>query len=322
MAQLLHTWGDGNIDTLLTLVREAVMKSAEYLHDQIFTSIPLFDYLNKKGKVTIQGGASILVPLLFGKNSTFKAYSGDDVLDTQGTEGLTMAQQQWRNLGGTVTLIGDEMRKIAGPEKLKDYAEAKIMQAMMSAKDALAIDLWASSQGAKKVLPLPLLVDSTGTVEDINASTSAWWGAQETASGVFVTQGITDMRTLRNNIAKQGQGGARLPDYVCTTQAVHELYEASQFSAYRYGPADVPDASHQALKWSSAIVEFDPNCPSGEMYMLNSEYMGFVVHGQADFKMGEFKEPVDQDVRSAKIIWMGNTITGNRRRLGKLTGIS
>lgn len=196
------------------------------------------------------------------------------------------------------------------------------MQAMMSARDSLAIDLWKSTQGAKNVLPLPLLVDSTGTVQEINSSTSSWWAGQETASGTFATRGITDMRTLRNNISKQGQGGVRLPDYICTTQTVHEAYEASQLQSYRYGPSDMPDASHASLKWSSAIVEFDPNCPDGELYMLNSEYMGFVVHSDADFKMGEFKEPIDQDVRSAKVIWMGNTITTNRRRLGKLTGIS
>lgn len=322
MAQSLHSWGVSNIDTLLTLVREAVLKSGDYLHDQIFSAIPLLEYLNKKGKITMQGGASILVPLMYGKNSTFKAYSGDDVIDTQGTEGLTMAQAQWRNMGGTVTLIGDEMRKIAGPEKLKDYAQAKIMQAMASARDALAVDLWKSTQGAKNVVPMPLMVDSTGTIQEINSSTSSWWAAQEKSSGVFATQGLADMRTLRNDISKQGIGGARLPDYICTTQSVHEAYEASQLNSYRYGPSDTPDASHPSLKWSSAIVEFDPNCGSGELYMLNSEYLGFVVHSDADFKMGEFKEPVDQDVRSAKIIWMGNLTTTNRRRLGKMTDIS
>jgi len=322
MAQKLHEWGPSNVDTLLTLVREAVMKSGEYLHDQIFSAIPLFDYLNRKGKITMQGGASILVPLLYGKNSTFKAYSGDDVIDTQGTEGMTMAQEQWRSMAGSVTLIGDELRKIAGPEKLKDYAEAKIMQAMASARDALAIEMWKSSRAAKSVNPLPTLVDSTGTIHEINSSTSSWWAAQETSGGDFTTRGISDMRTLRNNIAKQGQGGVRLPDYVLTTQTVHELYEASQLPSYRYTRSDDPDASHPTLKWSSAVVEFDPNCPSGELYMLNSEYLNFVVHSQADFKMGEFKEPTDQDVRSAKIIWMGNLVTSNRRRLGKLTGIS
>jgi hypothetical protein len=322
MAQKLHSWGEDNVDTLLTLVREAVLKSSEYLHDQVFTAIPLLDFMYKKGKITMQGGASILVPLMFGKNSTFKAYSGDDVIDTTGTEGLTMAQQPWRNMAGTVTLVGDELRKIAGPEKLKDYAQAKIMQAMMSARDSLAVNLWKSAQGAKDIVPLPLLVDSTGTIMEIASDTSSWWASQETAGGDFTTRGISDMRTLRNNLSKQGQSGVRLPDYVCTTQTIHELYEASQLPSYRYGPSDSPDASKPGLKWSSTVVEFDPNCPSGELYMLNSEYMGFVVHSAADFKMGEFKEPTDQDVKSAKILWMGNTITTNRRRLGKITGIS
>ncbi len=38
--------------------------------------------------------------------------------------------------------------------------------------------------------------------------------------------------------------------------------------------------------------------------------------------MGEFQNPPQQDIHIAKLIWMGNLLTSNRRRLGKLTGIT
>lgn len=262
------------------------------------------------------------MPLLYGKNSTFKAYSGDDVLDTSGQEGMTMAQYPWRNMGGTIVIFGDELRQNMGQGKLFDLLKAKTMQAMMSARDAIAIDLFASSQGAKKVSALPVLVDATSTVADVNSTTNSWWQAQVATSGSFAARGLADMRSLRDDITRQGQQGVASPDYIVTTQLVSELYEASQASNIRYGSRDAADASFNGLKFSTAVIEFDPNIATGELYMLSSQSLEFCVHSEANWQVGDFKEPTDQDVRVAKVIWMGNLITKNRRRLGKLTGIT
>jgi len=88
----LHTWGPANVDSLLTTAREAVLASGEFLHDNVFTKITLFDWLTRKAKASKKGGASILVPIMYEKNGTAKAYSRDDTMDTSGQEGLTMAQ--------------------------------------------------------------------------------------------------------------------------------------------------------------------------------------------------------------------------------------
>ena len=318
----LFTQGPSNVDSLLATTKSVIADSREYLNDAIFGSIPLLNWLNKKALVTKQGGASILVPLLYGKNSTFKAYSGDDVLDTSGQEGMTMAQYPWRNYGGTIVIYGDELRQNMGQGKLFDLLKAKTMQAMMSARDTLAIDLFASSQGAKKVSALPVLVDTTSTVADVNSSTNSWWQAQVAASGSFPARGLADMRDLRDDIIRQGQQAVSAPDLILTTQLVKELYEASQASNIRYGPRDEADASFSGLKFSTGMMEFDPNAATGELYMLSSSALEFVVHSEANWNVGDFKDPTDQDVRVAKVIWMGNLITKNRRRLGKLTGIT
>lgn len=129
------------------------------------------------------------------------------------------------------------------------------------------------------------------------------------------------MRNIRDQVLQAGQSGAPMPDEIITTRAAYELYEASQVPAIRYESRDSADASFGGLKFSGAVVEFDPNVASGELYMLSSEGLQFVVHSDADWTIGKFQEPVDQDVRSAKVLWMGNLVALNRRRLAKLTGI-
>lgn len=317
----LLTYGT-SVDSLLATTQSVLAKTKDFLNDAIFTSIPVLKWLDSKAKVTKQGGASILVPLLFGKNSTFKAYSKDDVIDVTGQEGINMAQYSWRNYAGTITVAGDEMRANAGEGKLFDLVKAKTQQAVMSARDTLAIDLFASSQGSKKVSALPILVDATSTVADISSTTNSYWQAQVVASGSFPARGLADMRNLRDLILQAGQGGAPMPSAIFTTRAVYELYEASQVPGIRYQGRMEADASFNGIKFSGSMIEFDPNIASGELYMLSEEALQFIIHSEADWTIGKFQEPVDQDVRSAKIIWMGNLVALNRRRLGKLTGIT
>lgn len=323
----LHNWGPVStgtvtIDTLLTTTREAILKSKDYLNDAIFSRITLLDVLNKKSRISKQGGASILVPLMFGKNTTFKAYSGDDVLDTSGMEGMTMAQFQWKNYGGTIKYSGDEIR-MNGAEKLTDLAKAKINQAVMSGKDKLNADLFAATQATKAISALPVLVDASSTVAGISSTTYSWWQAQVNAAvGSFATNGLDKMRDTRDDIALCGQMGGSLPDVIITTQLVKELYEASQVPSYRYAKMDIADAGHEKLNFSGAIVDMDPNCATGEMYMLPTDSLEFVVHSAADWDITPFQKPPTQDIFLAQVIWMGQLCTNNRRRMGKLTGLT
>ncbi len=320
-ASTLFTYGPANVDSLLTTTREAFMKVKGMLSDAIFSESTLLNQLERKNKITFQGGASILVPLLYAKNSTFDWFSGDDTLDTSGQEGMTTAQFQWKNLGGTIKYNGPEIRANAGEKRL-DLAQAKIKQAQMSARDKLNSSLFASTQASKAISTLPVLADATSTVADINSTTNSWWQAQVTASGVFAARGIDDLRTVRDNIIKAGQQGGTLPDIHITTQTIKELYEASQVAALRYGASDTPDAGKQRLLFAGAAVEFDSNVASGEWYQLPSDSLEYVVNREADWDMSEFMRVPQQNVWIAQLIWMGNLVTSNRRRLGKLTGIT
>jgi len=192
----------------------------------------------------------------------------------------------------------------------------------MSMKDKINIDLFASSQGAKAIHTLPILVDATSTVMDINSSANSWWQAQVIASGSFAARGLADMRNGRDLSMQQGQSAQPAPDFIVTTRLVYELYEASQVPGIRYSDVGMANAGFEALKFGPAVIDFDPNVATGEMYMLPSDSLKLVVHSDANLSIGEFKEPTDQDVRSAKCLWMGNLVTTNRRRLVKLTGIT
>jgi len=58
--------------------------------------------------------------------------------------------------------------------------------------------------------------------------------------------------------------------------------------------------------------------------VLNSKHMHFFVHSDANFAMSEggFQKPINQDALVTQILFMGNLATDNRRKQGKLQGIT
>lgn len=78
MADKLFTYGVANVDSLLATTLSSVQKT---LADNIFTRYPLLNWF-KSNKVSLGGGASIVVPLMYDVNSTAKQYNAYDLLDT------------------------------------------------------------------------------------------------------------------------------------------------------------------------------------------------------------------------------------------------
>ena len=314
----LFTYGTTNVDSLLATTLSAIRKT---LQDAIFQKIPLFMWLDSKQRLSQAGGASIITPLMFGKNTTAGAYSGYGTLDTTPQEGITAAQWRWKQYFTSISISGSEEMQNAGENGLIRLLEAKVKQAELSLRDRLGIDAWAATQVSSRLEALPVVVATANSVADISQTANSWWQAQVTASGSFAAQGLSDMRLLFNNIAKQSLSGGA-PDYLCGTQSVYEFYEGSLQPQQRFSDSKMASAGFQNVNYKGATFTWDPNVPSGNLFMLSSDALSLVVHSQRNFVTTPFVKPSNQDARVAQILWMGNVVCDNIRRLGKLTGLT
>jgi hypothetical protein len=299
------------------------------LIDNIFDDYPLLSWLNGKlgramrgssVKRTIDGGESIVEQLLYEISSSVKRYSGYEQLDTTPQDGMTIARYNWKQYAVSISINGLERRSNMGSERLIDLLEAKAKQAEMSLRDTMNIDAFSdgTANNSKGLGGLEILCDSTGTAGGINQSTYSWWASTETASGSFAAQGLDDMRTTFNTITR----GNDKPDFIITTQDIHEYYEKSLQPQERYIDTKVANAGFTNLTFKGVPTVFDRDCTSGVMYFLNSKYINLVVHRDADFSTGPFITPENQDASTAMILFQGNMTTNNRRNLGKMTGVT
>lgn len=315
----LFTYGPSNVDALLSTTLSKVRKK---FADNIFTRIPLLMWLKNKASIAENGGASIVVPLMYAKNTTAKSYSGYGIIDTTPQEGLSAAQYKWAQYAASVSISGLENRtQNVGDKAIIKILESKVKQAEMSLRDKMDIDMWASSTTGTNILALPTIVDTTTSIGDVSKSANSWWQAQVIASGSFAAQGLSDMRHLYNLIMNQSLDNSA-PDFVISTQLVYEFYEGTVQPQMRFTDTAMADAGFENLKYKGATYTFDGNVPSGNLYMLRSENLKLSYDKNTNFITSPFIQPTNQDAKVAQILWAGQLTTDNTRKLGKLTGIT
>lgn len=307
-----------NFDTLITTTLDKVRP---VLTDQISNENVLTAWLNMKSRVTLDGGTVIRRPLLFAFNDTVSSYSGYDLIDTTPQEGLGWAEWAWKQHAGSVVISGEEVKKNSGSAQLINLLQAKIDQLKLSIADDMNAMLWATSvgNGGKDFDSIPTIVKESGTVGNVDPSTYTWWVSQVDSS-VDLTDpaGVTDMNAMVNTI----RTARSKVDIEITTQAIYQAYEALALPNIRFTNTRLADLGFEAIAHKTAELAFDPDCPSGTMYFLNSDRLEFVQHRDSWLTPTEFVRPYNQDAKVALILSMGNLITDSRRSHGYFSSVT
>lgn len=233
-------------------------------------------------------------------------------------EGMNLLEYEWQEAFASVTISRREELQNRGEHQLIALLAAKAQQAEMTMRDKLGQAAVTTVNAAGELEPLSNIVNTTA-LATIAASTS-WWQSTVTASGSFAGQGLSDMRTLFNTVSASGMMDH--PTVIITTQSVYEFYESTTQPQIRYGSTREADQGFVNLLFKGQPVIFDQYVDSGVMYMLNEDYLFLVIDSETDFVTTTFVKPTNQTAKVAQILWAGAQVTNNRRRLGKLTGIT
>lgn len=304
------------------------------LQDNIFRANPLFYWLigrypdvpnsqseSRGKKLTLDGGESIVIPLLYERNSTAKTYSGYGILDTTPQEGITAAKYNWKQAAVSVSISGKEEHQNAGSQtRVINLLESKIKQAEMSLQEKMDEQFFGTgTDSSTDFLGLQTMIATTGTVGGIARSGNSWWQAKvATSAGSFAANGLDLMRTKYNDCSR----GNDHPDLILTDQTNFERYEKVLQPQERFMDTKVADGGFENLRFKGAVMMFDLYSTAGYMYFLNSKYLQWAVHSDADFATGEFVKPENQDARVAQILVMGELVCSNFSRQGVIQGFT
>ena len=309
--------GNANFDEILsTTLKNYIPK----LTDNIFSARPLFYALTNGQTIRrISGGANIVVPIIYGTNSTAGSYSGTDTIDITAQTGISAAEYSWGQYAATVTISGIEEAKNNGEAQIIDLLEGKIFQTQESVIENMNTMFWADGlgNGGKDWNGLHLIVAKPNTtLGDINPATagnSFWSSTEVNQAGALTTAG---MASIYNTISV----GNDQPTIIITTQALYEKYEALLESQIRYTDTDVADGGFQNLLFKGAPVTFDNAATAGQMMFLNTKYLQLVAHSDVWFKPTPFVRPTNQDAVFSQLLCYGQLTCSNRARQGYMFG--
>ena len=315
--------GNSNFDEILTTTLKNYVPK---LTDNIFSARPLFYALTNGQTIRrIGGGSKVVVPIIYGTNSTAGSYSGSDTISTTAQTGITAAEYDWKQYAATVTISGIEEAKNNGEAQIIDLLEGKIFQTQETIIENMNSMFYSNGagNGGKDWLGLNALVgtgnDSGSAIGGIDATDSdnSWWRSTLTNQGDALT--VAAMATMYNTVSV----GNDQPTIIITDQDEYEKYESLLTGNIRYTDTDMADSGFQNLLFKGAPVTFDSNSElDGKMFFLNTKYLQLVAHSDVWFKPTPFVRPTNKDSVFSQILCYGNLTTSNRSRQGMLYGLT
>lgn len=312
--------------TFTELVSTTLRNHQKMFADNFSNSNAVLSYMMKRGnKRVLDGGYEIVCPLKYAENGTYQRFSGYDTLNINPSDVLTAANYPWRNMITHVTASGDELRKNSGENQLIELAASRVEVAMDTMNNSVAEDIYSDGTAANQINGLQALVADagTGTVGGINSSTYTWWqnrvqSAASLLGGGSVTPSSTTIEQMMLGLYIRLTRGKEQPDLILADYNYYTFYEQSQTSIKRFTDVSSADGGFVSIKYKGAdvIYDGDSGIPSNHMYFLNTKYLKFCVHKDADMVQLDDKISFNQDAVVMPILLMANLECSNRYRQG------
>lgn len=298
--------------------------------DNVSAHNALLNVLKKKGKIkTFSGGYEFALPIEYAENGTYQRYSGYDGLNTAASDVLTSAKYDMQQVALHVTASGREIRQNMGSkERMIDLVRTRKANAMRTAANQFAIDLYSSGALTNQIGGLAHIIQTagTGTVGGIDSSTWTMWKnkfKEMTGTNLAASPSVANAASLKadmNAFWLTLNRGADKPDLIVASHDLYALYEVGEQSLQRYMDADLAESGFQTLKYKSANIVFDDNSnfstTAEKMYFLNTDYLYILQHSEAKWTPDEEKRPTNQDAVVVPIYWMGNLVCSRRAAQG------
>jgi len=290
------------------------------LADNVTNHNALFMRVNKKGNIKpLDGGRTIIQELEYAENATVAWYSGYETLSITPQEVFDAAEYDWKQLAGTVSISGLEEIKNAGKEQVINLLESRIKNLMKSLKNTAATATYADGTGSsgKELGGLQLLVDddptASATVGGINQNTYTFWRNQYSAAAATSSGNIL---SRMNSMWLSCIRGTDKPDIIPADSTMYTHFEAALQQNQRFSDASMAEAGFESLKYKTADVFYDDQCPTKHMYFLNTDYLFLRPHKTRQFVPLEDRNSLNQDATVIPVVWAGNMTCSNRSLQG------
>lgn len=311
--------GNSNFTKAITLT---LQNHGKEILDAVSTNNALYYILKKKGNIKIvSGGRTFTHPIFYKQNTSFKAYGKLDAIDTPIMDDITRAEYPIKIIAGSLVLSTFDEATNNGPEALIKLAEETKMAAEITMSEVMGDQVFADGSAANDFDGLQHLIHETPAGQtdvggiDASATGNEYWQnySYGTTVSAFNTSsaGIKAFQACLNNTTF----GRMSPKVVVTTKDIYALYELGLTSNIRYASnyLGLGDAGFTALQYATMPVLFDDNCPSGNVYFVDTDNLWLQILSKGNMMITPFEQSHNQLSKTALMYVFGNLTTGSRR---------
>ena len=316
-------------NTITSIARHFIMPQ---ITDQIYGSNVLLYRLLKGNKKMVQGGTQIEIPLLYKRWTTGGAYSGYDTFDTTPHDTIRNAVFNWKQHQVTWSVDGLTMLKADSPLAIANFLTLQSQQAYMEMAENLATGLFGDGigtvTGTKDIDGLAGLVGSGSSIGNQNyggldRTSFSWWDSSVT--GISSTQTMSEANLMTAFTA--AQRGGQSPTLIVSGQDQWNRFWALGAASGTADRFPREPQGHDNLLYSAGFTNLLFNnvpwvadshvtqnvvgASTSRVYMLNENFLHWIVSPRADFYLKPFQEPHNQDAMVASLLWAGNLVCSN-----------
>ena len=324
----------------------------QYMPMVVMTTLkasPLLNNILKRQKKW--SGTQLKIPVDVIDTVQGKMFTGYDLLDTTTANDrrLLTFDRTAASFDIAIDRLSIDLNSSAGENAFLDLVQVEVKSAAQKFAQFLANQFYNGTGAGLDMTGLSRIVDdgSLGVTYG-GLSRTTYPTLKSTVINVGGALTLTAMRTLYDSIS---DGGTE-PNEIYTTFAIRAAYEslAQPFIQIMRGADSIgtnsADLGFGRLGYLSMPIYADKNCPTGTLFMINSDFLTFYAVKPAESEsipvdpgkdlvdamfMGVsgfgiawtgWKEPVNQYAYVGHFILQGNLVSDNPRRLGKLINIT
>lgn len=292
------------------------------LADNVLNHNALLRRLNERGNVQMEsGGRTLIEEIEYAENSTFKYYSGYEELDIGASDVFTSAEYNWKQAATVVAISGLERRQNSGKEQSIRLLDRRLKNAEKTLMNNLSTGVYSDGTGSsgKQIGGLQSLVaddPTTGSVGGIDRSSFTFW-----RNGLYdfsvesVTPSATTIQSSMNEAWLRVVRGSDKPNFIAFGTTYYQFFWNSLQAIQRIASDTEANSGFQTLSYygpgGRADVFHDDGIAATKGYFLNTDFIFWRVHRDANMEPLSDRESINQDATVVPIIFMGNMTMSN-----------
>lgn len=291
-------------------------KFIKKMADNIFDTNPLLKRMKQKSYEKIDGGTSIMVPLNYATTSASGWYTGADSLSTADNENITAAEYAWAQIYANISVTRLDELKNSGDAQKISLVKSKVQIAEKTISDSLGTAIYNAGTTLNALVGLRAIVGTASTIGGISQTTNTWWASQVDSTTTTFTLGA--LQTQYNACSIDNDA----PTVIMATRANYNRFYATLQPQQRFMDSESAKAGFSSLMFNGTPFLADSHCPANHIFLLNENYLHLWAHKDEDMRFEPFQKPISQNIKVAKVFWMGSFGSSNNRLHGKLSAIA